>query len=359
MIIALLGRRDVPTDAVEDYSRLLGEAFSKLGSDFSLIRIAWDEEGWVKGLRGLWRKSAAWRGEWVLVQYTSLMWSRRGFPLLLPFVFGILRIRDVRIAVVFHDQGPFGGKRMVDRCRRACQRAVMRRAYTASENSILAIPVETASWLPSPPVKARYIPIGPNVPTAARPDRSIRNRNAARTITVFAITDAGDIGREVADIARAAREAAQHIPSLHLVTLGRGSKESEVRLRQALEGSRVEFRALGLLPADQVAAVLAASDVSLYVRGPITTQRGSAIASISNGVPLVTYANPKLPAPLAEAGIVRVALGDGEKLAAATVNVLTDEKLWLDLHERNLRAYEKYFSWRAVAKGFLDVLNRA
>ena len=44
--IALLGRRDQPTDAVEDYCRLLGGAFKERGVDFTLQRVAWNEIGW-------------------------------------------------------------------------------------------------------------------------------------------------------------------------------------------------------------------------------------------------------------------------------------------------------------------------
>jgi glycosyltransferase involved in cell wall biosynthesis len=175
---------------------------------------------------------------------------------------------------------------------------------------------------------------------------------------VFAVTDGGDISEEVADITSAARRAATRVDCVRLLTLGRGSLESDSRFREALEGSGVEFHALGILPADRVSQVLATSDVSLYVRSPITTQRGSAIASIVNGVPLVAYANSTLAAPLAEAGLIGVPYRDTEKLAEATVQVLTDPDLWRNLHERGHRAYEKYFSWEAVANRFVEVLHR-
>jgi glycosyltransferase involved in cell wall biosynthesis len=94
------------------------------------------------------------------------------------------------------------------------------------------------------------------------------------------------------------------------------------------------------------------------VRGTISTQRGSAIASIANGVPLVAYADSCQPTPLVEAGIVGVHYLDGEKLAEATIRVLTDPQLWCDLHERSQRAHEKYFTWAAVASHFLEVLHQ-
>jgi glycosyltransferase involved in cell wall biosynthesis len=56
--------------------------------------------------------------------------------------------------------------------------------------------------------------------------------------------------------------------------------------------------------------------------------------------------------------VIPISYLDGEKLAEATVRVLADPQLWLDLHERSRRAYEKYFSWEAVASRFLEVLYR-
>jgi glycosyltransferase involved in cell wall biosynthesis len=356
VIIALLGKKDRPTDAIEDYSRLLGGAFRERGLDFELVRVAWDETGWPRALLHLWRTSVAWKGAWALVQYTALQWSRRGFPFLVLPVLCVLKVRGLRVAVVFHDQGPYGGQRCVDRIRRVCQRTVMLWAYRVVHASILATPPETASWLPTPRTKAAYIPIGANVPANHAPSRAARTGQDLRTITVFAVTDAGDISKEVADIALAARRAAARFLCVRLLTLGRGSQESERKVREALEGSSVDFHALGILPADQVAQVLAGSDVSLFVRGPITSQRGSAIASIATGVPLVSYANPTLAGPLAEAGVIGVPFPDGEKLAEATVRVLTDPELWRDLHERSRLAYQKYFSWETVASRFLELL---
>ena len=134
---------------------------------------------------------------------------------------------------------------------------------------------------------------------------------------------------------------------------------SRIRFREALKGSSVEFSALGILPADEVSQVIADSDVSLFVRGPVTTQRSSAIASITNSIPLVSYAPSILPGPLAEAGVVGVPFLDGDKLAEATVRVLGDPQLWRELSERSRLAYLKYFSCQAVANRFLDVLHLA
>jgi glycosyltransferase involved in cell wall biosynthesis len=354
----VLGKPDSPTDAIEDYCRLIGSAFRQRLIDLVIVRVRWDSDGWVRALQALWRKGQAWKGQWALVQYTALMWSRRGIPLVFLFVVCILRMRSVRVAVVFHDPQPYGGRRLIDRARRGFQLLVMRCAYRMSHVTVLTVPLEKASWLPGRR-KAAFIPVGANIPAFSGPVRSARNGDEPKTIAVFAVTDTGDIRREVLDIVRAATRVAECGVQVRLVTLGRGSAESEGRFRTALEGSGVEFTALGVLSADRVSEVLSNADVALFVRGPVTTQRGSAIASVSSCLPLVAYAEPNPATPLAEAGIIGVPYPDGEALAEATARVLTDARLWRALHERSRRAEEKYFSWDAIACRFLEVLKLA
>jgi glycosyltransferase involved in cell wall biosynthesis len=287
------------------------------------------------------------------------MWSRHGLPLAFLGVLLILKARGVRLITIFHDVAPYPGRRMVDRIRRACQLWVLRRAYGWARASVLPIPNEQVIWLPRPATKARFIPVGPNVPAITRAARFARNRNEPKTIAVFVVTDGGDISQEVAAITQAARAASQHVRQVRLLTLGRGSRESEPEFRKALVGSSVGYQALGILSAEEVSMVLSGCDISLFVRGRITTQRGSAIASIACGVPLVGFADGCLSGPLAEAGVVGVPQGDRQALGEAVVKVLTNDRLWLDLHQRSQRAYDKYFSWEAIAGRFVELLGDA
>ncbi|PYT43961.1 MAG: hypothetical protein DMG47_12200 [Acidobacteria bacterium] len=101
-VIALLGRRDAPTDAVEEYCRYLGEALMAEGFKLIIERAAWPERGWNRAGRRLRRHAKRWRGAWVLVQYTALAWSMRGFPLRFPRLLRILKAAGVHLGVVFH-----------------------------------------------------------------------------------------------------------------------------------------------------------------------------------------------------------------------------------------------------------------
>jgi len=377
------------------------------GYKVEVVRVAWEGMGWIRAWRRLWQGSREWKGKWVLVQYTALMWSRRGLPLAFLGILIILKARGVQLVTIFHDVAPYPGRRMVDRIRRACQVGVLRRAYGWAQASVLPVPTDQVSWLPRAATKASFIPVGPNVPPITRAgygktprnchserseesgpvlfqentqseilrcaqddnrgafsrslrvDRFPRNGNGPKTIAVFVVTDGGDISQEVAAITQAARTASQHVRQVRLLTLGRGSRESEAAFRNALAGSSVDYQALGILSAEAVSKVLAECDLSLFVRGRITTQRGSAIAAIACGLPLVGYADGCLSGPLAEAGVVGVPPGNRQALAEAVLTVLTNDRLWLELHERSQRAYDKYFSWEAIAGRFVELLGDA
>lgn len=359
--VALLGQRDFPTDALEDYCASLGQALAKKGYSLRLVRMLWAEVGWLRALRWLWQESASWQSSWVLVQYTALSWSRWGFPTMLLSVLWILRQRSGQVAVVFHDVSGYPGRRLIDRLRCACQHTVMRMAYRWADKSILTIPLECAPWLPPNPIKAVFIPVGPNIP---EPDRRVRtNDRLMKTVAIFGVTGGDNIPREVADITFVVRQAAKALTpkgqKVRLVVLGRGSEEAEPTFRQHLDGAEgVEVSVLGLLPAEKVTEVLSQADVLLFVRGHISSRRTSAIAGIACGLPVVAYEGAETGFPITEAGVLLAPQGNREALAEALTRVLTDDTLWHELHQRSLNAQRTYFCWDAIAQRFVEILKK-
>jgi glycosyltransferase involved in cell wall biosynthesis len=57
------------------------------------------------------------------------------------------------------------------------------------------------------------------------------------------------------------------------------------------------------------------------------------------------------------AGIRLVPWGNSEMLAEGLVQVLIDEKIWQDMHEKSHRAHIEYFSWDAIAGRFASNLE--
>ena len=162
--IALLGRQDEPIDAVEEYCQYLATALQAHEIQLEIHRVSWEKDGWLGSLQTLRRQATKWRDTWVLVQYTALAWSERGFPQKVLRALKILKSAGVRLGVVFHDVEPYPGTRLIDAVRRFIQVWTMRRALALTELTIFTVPPERLSWLTLFPPNAFFVPVGANLP---------------------------------------------------------------------------------------------------------------------------------------------------------------------------------------------------
>ena len=352
--ILLLGKRDEPADGVEDYCHMLRETAARRGLVFELARVGWAEMGWRDAFAELRKQASAWRDRWVLLQFTTLAWSRRGFPLRASSALKLLRQSGTRPGVVFHDFSALPGKGIVGKARELCQAHVLRQLYALSDLSIFTVPVNKVAWLPLRRDKAIYIPVGANCPEPISAFRDDVPRS--RTVAVYSITGGANTSVEVADLGSALKRAGRSVGPIDVLLFGRGSREAEPVLRAELTGADVHLKCFGLLQPEQVTETLSRADVLLFVRGHISTRRGSAIAGIACGLPIVCYSGPETTWPITEAGVVAIPLRDREALAVGLESVLSNEAYRETLAERSRRAYKKYFSWAAIADQFTAAL---
>lgn len=355
--IALLGRRDGPTDGVADYCTYLGAALRLHGYELETVHVPWPEHGWGAALADLRRRAEDWSGRWVLLQHTALSWSRRGFPLHAQRILATLRDSGARCGVVFHEFGPAGGSRIVDRARNYCQIRVLQNLYEHAERAIFTVPVEEVSWIAPGGDKAFFIPIGANIPEPST--HACKDADGKKTVAIFSVTGGAQTLPEVADIGFAVKQASRATGPLRLVVMGRGSKEAERALREEFSGTNVALEVLGLVSAEELTGALASADVQLFVRGHISNRRGTAIAGIACGLPIVCYAGPETGWPVTEAGILSAPLGDRQALSAALESVLTHVTLRESLAERSRRAQKQYFSWHAIAARYAHSVGGA
>jgi len=357
-VIALLGRPDVPTDAVEEYCRYLGEAL--LAEDFELTieRVDWNATGWDRTLNALRRRAEGWHGAWVLVQYTALAWSAHGFPLHFPRILKSLKVAGARVGVVFHDIEPYG-TRMVGGLRRRVQLHVMLKSLLLSDVAVFTVPMERVSWIKHEPGKGWFIPVGANLPTSSEANsRKDISTGGKLSVAVFGITG-GKSGRwEIENIVEAVRFAASRFGNLRLIVLGRNAQSAEAELTNRLRDSPVELHVLGVLPGEDVVRSLSVSDVLLFVRGPISTRRGSAIAGIACGLPVIAFEGPETAAPITEAGLAFFSPQRKGDLGDVLLRVLEDEHYRTSLAQRSFAAQRQYFSWRVIAARYAEFLRR-
>jgi glycosyltransferase involved in cell wall biosynthesis len=358
-ITALLGRRDEPTDAVEEYCHYLGAALRAHGFEPEVARVLWAERGWSSALRDLAQRAAEWRGRWVCVQYTALAWSARGFPVRFVSILNLLRRAGARVAVVYHDAGPYAGTRTLDKLRRTVQLHVMRQSLRCSDLGIFTIPLNAISWLGSPPLNATFIPVGANLPVdmfnEAKPCKS---PPGVLRVAVFGITG-GEAGRkESARIADTIRFVSRRIGKLELRAFGRQADDWESMLRENLRDAPVDIRVKGVLPPEEVVRELCSADAMLFVRGAISTRRGSAIAGIACGLPVIAQRGAETSGPIEEAGVVLVSADKPAEFGEALLRVLTNPNYRAQLAESSRLAQDEYFSWQRIAERYAEELRK-
>ena len=405
-VIALLGRKDEPTDAIEEYCRYLGDALQAHGFQLHIRRVPWELHGWRQSLLALQLQSQTWRDTWVLVQYTALAWSARGFPLRFPRVLRQLKSAGARVAVVFHDVEPFSSPRLIDRLRHRVQARTMRRALELADLAILTVPLYKLSWLPFIPTNAVYtdptapmnqklssktigsvkgtispealpkleagniaadnpspllrrshfIPVGPNLPIPAQ-WQSPRQPKEIPTLGVFSITGGNQGAIETQRILAAVQHVTKSVGKLHLSVYGRHAELRQETLRKGLENYPVELSVDGVLEDEQIIERIRGCDVLLFVRGGISTRRSSAIAGISCAVPMVAFVGPETSWPFPDAGVILVSPSDPNELNDALVRLLANPELRAGLSRVNQLIYSEHFAWPVIARRYAALLN--
>jgi glycosyltransferase involved in cell wall biosynthesis len=361
-VIVLLGRSDEPTDAVEEYCRLLGRALQEHSFSVELRRVPWNEHGWTASLNALRLQAESWCDTWVLLQYTNLAWSARGFPSRFLRVLRVLRKAGARLAVVFHDAEPFGGIRLIDRFRRAVQLRVMRDAVAFADCAVLTVAPARLSWLQNLPPTASFIPVGANLPQPLL-EQDHDKIHDPPTIAVYGITGGAPGDCETDEIIRVVRHTAARVGKLRLLVFGRHAEVRENALRTGLQGCGVEVRVEGVIDADSLVERFAASDVLLFLRGTISSRRGSAIAGIACGLPVIGLRGQETDAPIMDAGVVLLENNANsealrQQFGETLARILSDGTYRRDLAARSRSAQENSFSWPAIARRYAEALRK-
>jgi glycosyltransferase involved in cell wall biosynthesis len=256
--------------------------------------------------------------------------------------------------VVIHDPSAFPGERLRDRVRGYVQHSTMRWLRRAARAVVVTVPVDRVAWLSHVERGTlRFIPVGANIEPGpdARP-----GAQGLFTLTVFGVTQGK--WKEIEDIAAVARRVADELGGLKLVVVGRGSEDAEPHLRSLLRNAKLHLEVGGVESANRVSRLLSMSDACLCVRGGISSRRGTVVAAIAHGLPVVGYVCAETGPPVTNAGVVLVPAGDVEGLARALIQIARDRS-WSDtLRDRNRRAYEAHFAWDRIAAAWEGCLTR-
>jgi glycosyltransferase involved in cell wall biosynthesis len=269
----------------------------------------------------------------------------------------VLRRAGARVGVVFHDAQPYSGGRPIDQVRRFVQQHVMRQAVRSSDQAFLTVPADKLSWIPAAAKNIAFIPVGANLPLASSGNETRIHRDEIPTVAVFSVTGGAAGPQEAAQITAAVRLAAAKLGKLRLLVFGRHADLVEAKLRSALRDIPVTLRVAGVLSEKDIEELLRSSDVLLFVRGAISSRRGSAIAGIACGLPVVAVAGSETAPPITDAGVVFVPGESKSAAGEALVRILGDREYHARLAERSRAAYKNHFSWEAIAARYASLLK--
>lgn len=349
-----MGRRDRPTDGVRDYSDLLAHTLESRGHAVHVVQADWPQEGWWRALREVWGALPSDPQAWVLTQYTHLMWSRHGFPLLALLVSGLVRLRTRNLCLVVHDPMSFPGLRARDRLRRGVQETVLRILVLLARRTVVTVPTGSIPWLNGKArTRATCIPVGTNIPTHTTSSADDLPRGPF-TVVVFGVT-AGN-AEEATEIAQVVNGVEDVLGPIRLVIMGRGAVEAEPMLRGLLRNLETTFRVVGVMPAEAISGELRKADALLFVRGPLSSRNTTAVAAIAQGLPVVGFEGDETGAPLTEAGVALVKQGDTSGLVGALVRLAQDADWRTAQRKRSILAYDRHFRWDRIAERFEELL---
>jgi glycosyltransferase involved in cell wall biosynthesis len=342
--------RAAQADGIRDYTRRLALALD----DAAIGAEVWP---WTDGAPRATNGHALTDLDAVVLQYNPFLFGRWGFAPGLPLFFARLRRkrRRPRIAVMFHETyvdmrsaswALMGG----------WQRAQLLALQAASDVQLCSI----QRWTERLRRTARgrpvhHLPVASNLPDA-RADRALARRrlDADPDTLVLSCLGLRHPGRLAEHALAAARAAGDHARSVLLLDLGPG----EQRLAQL--SANVRLRSTGYLDERELAAHLAAGDVFLApLMDGVSTRRGSVMAALQHGLPVVGTAGHLTDDVLKRApGLVLVGVDQPRRFADAVGDLARDERRRAELGADARKLYEENFDWPVLVsrlRTYVDV----
>ncbi|AKJ00498.1 glycosyltransferase involved in cell wall biosynthesis [Archangium gephyra] len=294
----------------------------------------------------------------LVVQYVPHAFGYKAMNV--PFALWLARRRRDEVWMFFHEVCfPWGWKlpwrhNVLGAVTRAMAALVLARADRVF--------VSTPWWnrlLHAPPrrVPLEWLPVPSNLPTQP-PASEVESRRAALRPSpdTVLIGHLGTYGALITGLLEEVLPALLHQDARRRVVLaGRGSTHFARQLTGRHPELAGRVRALGGLPGDELAATLKACDVLVQpFPDGLSTRRGSAMAGLGLGRPLVSNAGPATEAPWRSSGALALA---PEPTAASVLEtaeaLLSTPESWPALGQRAADFYMENFSLAHT----LDVLR--
>lgn len=333
--VAVVGVSESDTCGVRDHGELLVGGLTAEGLSCSwhwLTRRAHsfgearsEFGGWATELAG---ELVEARPDAVVLQYSVFSYSYRGFPLFVRPALAAVRAPRVPIVSVLHEfVYPWGRGGLKGKAWAITQAAALRGLLGASSGVVVTAPfradwLQSRRWLPRRPVG--LAPVYSNLPEprgAARADQ-----RSEPLLGLFGYAYEGAAMTLVLD-ALAMLHARGIAAELSLLGAPGATSPAAQAWRDAARSRGVE-QALsfsGVLPAERLAAELAACDVLLHPEpsGP-TSRKGTLAGSLASGSAVVAIDGPRRWPELVDARAALIVEPSAAALAAGVAGLLDD-----------------------------------
>jgi Glycosyl transferases group 1 len=317
----------------------------------------------LRGLRWLDRDLARDRPDRILIQYVphAFGWKAMNLSFVAWVLIRRLRRRD-DVRVMFHEVAfPWVRRPMrqnviavVNRVMAAMLVRTCTRAYVTTPGWVPLLRRLGAGRLP-----IAWTPVPSNVPEEAS-TTAVAARRAELTLndpTVRLVCHFGTYGSSVTrTLGPIVRELLGRRPEVRVVLLGTGGD----RWRGELAGGRVDWHARviapGALSAPLIAEHLRACDLVIqpYPDGA-SSRRGSLMAALANGVPVVTTIGALSEPVWSEGAVAAAPAGDAEQLARLALDLLDRPERLAELGLAGQRLYQDQFALCHTVAALLEL----
>lgn len=293
----------------------------------------------------------------VHIQYPSIAFRRTVSLALLPV---LLRLSGRRVIVTLHEYAIAG---LISRLRQLLM--------AAASHEVIATNPEDCSRLRRilfwKKRRVHQICIGANIEPGVSIEqfnRESRRRTFGANRDSLVICFFGNIypAKGIEDLVDAFGIVNKDVPNSRLVIIGScdpaNTLFSSLLRRKIIDAGLVDkVYVSGFLPKEEVSELLLASDLCvLPFRDGISLRRGSFLAAVKHGLPVITTVSHSTPPEGLVDGenVVLVTAGDVQKLADSITRLLHSPETYIKV-KRNLAVLGQRFSWPEIARRTMEV----
>jgi glycosyltransferase involved in cell wall biosynthesis len=362
---------------VGDHTAMLGEAFAARGIGVlifttrreveagasSLVRVLPIVDRWTgPAMWALARRIARARPDVVFLQYVPTLYGRGGVGAAAPSLAWLLRLRGLQVVTILHE--PYIPLRFTPKLLAIglAQRAMLASTMAASctvAASTLRVAQMTARWLPWRQRDIRRVPVGSNIPPVPLADSvraALRERlGIAPDEIVLIFFGSLHVTKLLDLILRSpAHLEACAIPAALLVI---GQNEATIAARAATMGIPLgRVICTGYCTAEQVSRFLTCGDIFLApLLDGVSTRRGSVMAALEHGIPVVTTSGHSTEPDLFEGSMCLIPCSEERAFLRAVEDLARDPAARDRLGRAGQALYENVFEWRRIARQLLDL----